>query len=176
MQKDEGQGGRVAGLHRGSSRHGLWQQVDRMAHLGVRQAESDLVGLQAVDVASFVLPHPYSSTFVVAHNYGLPTPLDRQCNSAPGNADPSHPEPAGMNNLHVASELDTPYRKCYDTAPFRDTAAYDESLYIRQYQNRGQNFMGCINAEADDPAHAGRSPFTAFDLNRRKIECGGEGN
>ncbi len=175
MEKDEGNGGRVAGLHRGHSTHGMWTQVNRMAHLGTRQAESDLVGLQAIDVASFVLPHPYSSTFVTAHNYGLPSPLDRRCNDGRGNSDPGHPYPSGMNNLDVFSEIDSPWRKCYDTMPFRDTAAYDESLSIRQYTNRGEHFMGCINAEADDPSHAGRSPFLAFDFNRRKVDCGGDG-
>lgn len=175
MQKDESVGGRVAGLHRGSSTHGLWMQVNRMAHFGTRQAETDLVGLQSIDVASFLLPHPYSSTFVVSHNYGLPNALDRGCTSSPGNADPSHPAPSGMNNLHVASELDTPYRKCYDTAPFRDTAAYDDALYVQQYVNRGDHFMGCLNPQADDPSHAGRSPWGRGDLNRRKVDCGGAG-
>jgi len=172
MEKDENAGGRVAGLHRGSSTHGMWMQVNRMAHLGARQAESDLVGLQAIDVASFILPHPYSSTFVTAHNYGLPNPLDRQCNSGRGTNDPSHPEPSGMNNLDVYSEIDTPFRKCYDTVPFRDTAGYAESLYIRQYSNRGSHFMGCINEQADDPTHGGPSPYLAYDLNRSKVDCG----
>ncbi len=175
MQKDEARGGRVAGLHRGDSTHALWLQVNRMAHLGVRQAETDLVGLKSIDVASFLLPHPYTSTFVVSHNYGLPNAIDRGCTSGRGNADPSHPEPSGMNNLWVASELDVPYRKCYDTVPFRDTSDYDESLSVQQYVNRGQHFMGCLNAQADDPSHAARSPWGRGDFNRRKIECGGQG-
>ncbi|MBK7858359.1 MAG: pilus assembly protein [Archangiaceae bacterium] len=163
--------GSVAGTHAsGRSVHGLWVQVDRMTHLRRRPEDTDLIGLKSINAASFVLPRPYNSTFVVSHNYGRPGEGDRGCEERPGNTDPAHPAPGGMNNLFTASELDHPWRKCYDTAPFRDQAAYAESMPVAQLKQRGPYFMGCQQPQADDAALADVSRLRG-DLNRRKVSC-----
>lgn len=163
--------GAMAGVHRsGQSVHGLWKQVDRMTHLGKRPEEKELIGLKSIDVASFALPKPYNSSFVVSHNYGLPGAGTRGCDAAPGEADPSHPALAGMNNLLEASKLDHQWRKCYDTAPFRDQSSYDDSMSIKQFKARGQWFMGCQLPQADDASFPDQTRLKK-DYNRRKVSC-----
>ena len=61
--------------------------------------------------------------------------------------------------------------------PFRDQTDYDSSdgsLQVRIFQARGTHFMGCPNAQADDPTNAGQSPLLRGDLSSRLVPCGGE--
>jgi hypothetical protein len=163
--------GAVAGVHpSGKSMHGLWLQVDRMTHLRARPEDTELLGLKSINAASFILPKPYHSTYVVSHNYGLPNGDGRGCDSRPGETDPAHPAPSGMNNLAQASELDHPWRKCYDTAPFRDQSKYDASMSVQQFKRRGSHFMGCIAPQADDASFPDSTRLRG-DLNRRKVPC-----
>jgi hypothetical protein len=112
---------------------------------------------------NFFGPDPFG-TFVVAHNYGL-TQNDRDCDGNPG-----HPAPDGLNNLDRSSTIDYRRHKCFDTAPFRDRASYQKSQYIGMFQARGAFFMGCKNAQADDPTIAGQ-PLAPGDKNTKKVLC-----
>jgi hypothetical protein len=165
-----------AGLHDGGSIHGMWLQVNRMTHLGMTQDMEAVRGLQyLMNVFRIFLPSPFTSSYVAAHNYGLDSGDPRQCASGPGNHDITHEAKDGMNNLDKDSVIDHPWRKCYDTAPFRDVAGYDmggdRSLYVKQYEERGPYFMGCKNAQADDPTFANNPPSSRGDRNTRKVDC-----
>ena len=102
---------------------------------------------------------------MVAHNYGLSKSNTRDCDQ-----DPGHPARDGMNNLEADSVLDWDRRKCYDTAPFRDQSEYADSQYIQMFEARGGYFMGCKNAQADDPTVAG-APNAPRDRNTKKVLC-----
>jgi hypothetical protein len=148
-----------------------------MSHLGLVQSTTLLPGVaQIIAGLELFVPDPFTSTFVTAHNYGLTSNDIRGCNRGRGDRNPSHPARDGMNNLDEASELDTPYRKCYDTAPFRDVAGYDaateQSLYVKQYLARGDHFMGCPNAQADDPSTVASRQNLNGDINTQVRPCG----
>jgi hypothetical protein len=137
--------GKVAGRHSDGSRGGFHTQVKRMTFLGLTDLLGNIPGFNALQR---FLPLPdYQGTFVVSHSY-RPTQQARNCNL------PLHDAKTGLNNLGPggADLLDAERMRCYDTAPFRDTHAYDESLYRRVFRARGPHFMGCQNAMADDPA------------------------
>lgn len=152
-----------AGVHVDGSRHGLHLQVDRMKFLGVGsyldQVELDRLGA----VARFLLPD-FQGPFVVSHNY-VPGESGRGCNKS------KHGAPMGLNNVNAYPGLDDPAQRCFDTAPFRDTQAYDQSLYRKMFMARGGHFMGCKNAQADAPLLPGLDPSTSDDKNERKIPC-----
>jgi hypothetical protein len=152
-----------AGVHDDGSRHGLHLQVDRMKFLGVGsyldQVELDRLGA----VARFLLPD-FQGPFVVSHNY-VPGERGRGCNKS------KHGAPMGLNNVNAYPGLDDPAQRCFDTAPFRDTQVYDQSLYRKMFMARGSNFMGCKHAQADAPHLPGLDPSAAHDQNERKIPC-----
>jgi hypothetical protein len=143
-----------AGQHReGHQPSGLYRQVRRMAFLGIRDRLEGLPAISSVlNLLRSVAPNPIG-TYVVSHNYA-PDPesaSSRECHL------PGYPEAAagGLNNLAKFSKLDSDRPKCFETAPFRDQASYDDSLYVQLFLARGGWFMGCKNAQADDPS-AGR--------------------
>lgn len=153
--------GRRAGAHRGGSDdmpHGLYKQVSRMVFLGVYDKLKENVGIlgQFDQFIRQVVP-AFLGTFVVSHNYG-PTPSgddeewSRDC-IGPQTGVEAYPANAegGLNNLDKFSQLDWPRPKCFDTAPFRDQP-YERSQYIKIFQARGDYFMGCKNAQSDDPS------------------------
>ena len=152
-----------AGVHDGGSDHGLYLQVDRMKFLGVGNY-LDKVGLDKLSsVANFIFPD-FLGPFVVAHNY-TPGESGRDCNKT------KHGAPMGLNNLNAYPGLDDPDQRCFDTAPFRDTQAYDNSLYRKVFMARGDNFMGCKRAQADMPNTPGMDPSTSKDKNEQKVTC-----
>jgi len=153
---------RRAGVHGDGSKHALSAQVERMTFLGVGNY-LDEVGLQRLsEVAPFFLPD-FQGPFVVAHNY---RPGDGGgCNKDKHGAHP------GLNNLSTYPGLDDDRQRCFDTAPFRDTQAYDDSLYRKVFMARGEHFMGCKNAQADMPHTSRLDSRTSQDKNQRKIPC-----
>jgi hypothetical protein len=153
---------RRAGVHDGGTQHGLFLQVDRMKFLGVGDY-MDKVGLDRLGkVANFVLPD-FMGPFVVSHNY-MP-------GNAQGCSKDKHGAYAGLNNLANYPGLDDDKQRCFDTVPFRDTQAYDSSLYRSIFRARGENFMGCKNAQADMPNTPKADPKTSKDKNKKKITC-----
>jgi hypothetical protein len=152
-----------AGVHDGGSEHGLRVQVDRMKFLGVGNY-LDKAGLERLaPVAHFIFPD-FLGPFVVAHNY-LPGEGSRGCNK------PKHGAAPGLNNLKAYPGLDDPAQRCFDTAPFRDTQAYDGSLYRKMFMARGDHFMGCKHAQADMPNLPGLDPSASTDKNQQKVTC-----
>lgn len=168
-----------SGVHRDGTEGGIRPVVTRMKFGGLGAlVESTSVLAKVKDITGRFLPDPFG-TYVVSHNYGLegaPSSLDRSCNT------PGHLSPAGMRNLDVDKGLDqrdgdnNDLLRCFDTAPFRDTQAYDASLYAKIFEARGQNFMGCQNAQADDPTYdssdpGGRPRSTSGDRNEQPVNC-----
>ncbi len=152
-----------AGVHDGGSKHGMHLQVDRMTFLGANNYLDD-VGLDRLgSVANFILPD-FTGPFVVAHNY-LPAESANNCNK------PGHGAQKGLNNLDAYPGLDDSNQRCFDTLPFRDTQAYEKSLYRQIFMARGEHFMGCKNAQADMPNTPAMDPSTARDKNEQKITC-----
>ncbi|MGZ3457090.1 MAG: TadE/TadG family type IV pilus assembly protein [Archangium sp.] len=152
-----------AGVRDDGAQHGLALQVDRMKFLGVGNY-LDGVGLDRLGaVAHFLLPD-FQGPFVVSHNY-VPGESARGCNKT------RHGAPMGLNNLNTYPGLDDPAQRCFDTAPFRDTQAYDSSLYRKMFLARGDHFMGCKNAQADMPNRPGLDPSMSKDKNEQRIPC-----
>jgi Flp pilus assembly protein TadG len=181
MTIDRGRGGPRAGVHNGGSPHGIYKQVKRMHHLKVLQSLGIIPGLNRVmnTLAFLGIPNPFDSAFAVAHNYGLvtnPPSAPRQdvwdCRYYGG-----HTAKDGLENLEADSKLDYKRNRCYDTAPFRDQADYGTSgsrgsEYAQMFNARGPYFMGCMQAEADDPgSDTVASSVTVGDKNTRKIGC-----
>lgn len=152
-----------AGVHGGGSRHGMALQVNRMTFLGVGNY-MDKVGLGALgEVANFVFPD-FLGPFVVANNYE-PAEEAQECNKQ------KHGAMKGLNNLNKYPGLDDPAQRCFDTAPFRDTQAYDDSLYRKIFMARGNSFMGCKNEQADMPNTPQPDPSIQGDKNEEKVSC-----
>lgn len=167
-----------AGMHNqddptAGGQHALHRQVHKMTHLG------DCDGIISLGAALFVLNvTPGLSglipkkciTAVVSHNYMRPAGYMGWRGSGDCGY-PSYPAEAmaGLNNLRNTSVLDAERVRCYDTAPFRDTWTYNQSGYLRMFQARGPNFMGCANAQADNPAES-TTVFTD-DENDTPIPC-----
>ncbi|MGQ0506419.1 MAG: hypothetical protein ACT4TC_13995 [Myxococcaceae bacterium] len=105
--------------------------------LGQRPGDEWLRGLSVP--LSFQLAKP-NDVYVVSNNYGLEG--DRGC----GND--QHTAKSGLNNL--ASTLDSTALRCFDTAPFRDTHDYADSLYKQMFDARGAFFMGCPRPMVED--------------------------
>ncbi|EPX59625.1 pilus biogenesis protein, TadE family [Cystobacter fuscus DSM 2262] len=153
-----------AGVHSGGeSQHGMAAQVDRMTFLGVGNY-ADKVGLDALgSIANFVFPD-FFGPFVVAHNYE-PSAEGNECNK------PGHGASVGLNNLNKYPGLDDDAQRCFDTAPFRDTQKYDDSLYRKVFMARGNSFMGCKNEQADMPNTPAPDPSVQKDKNKKKVSC-----
>jgi len=138
-------------------------QVDRMTFLGVGNY-MDKVGLGGLGgIANFVFPD-FFGPFVVANNYE-PSAEGNNCNK------PGHGASKGLNNLNAYPGLDDDAQRCFDTAPFRDTQAYDDSLYRKVFMARGGSFMGCKNEQADMPNTPQPDPSVQKDKNKKKVSC-----
>ena len=122
-----------------------------MTFLGAPERLRGLPGAStALRLLGRAAPDP-TGTFVVSHNYGseLGNETAAECRYLE-----RYPERAraGLNNLATASLVDHERPACFDTAPFRDQAKYEDSLYVRLFEARGSWFMGCKHSGADDPA------------------------
>jgi len=139
-----------AGAHTsGDLPTGLYRQVDRMKFLGLAHALDDVPGVGGALGFFHDLGLPaFAGTFVVAHNYAGREP-DRGCFANP--LQTPNPSPGGLNNVARGALLDWSLPRCFDTAPFRDVNNYADSRYVQLFRARGPNFMGCPNAQADDP-------------------------
>lgn len=149
--------------------HGLYMQVDRMVFLGLAKALDDLGIGDIIDKVAKIVPN-FLGTFVVSRNYSLGSQR-AECNGLVGYED----QPTG--GLHVMHKddfelLDHERPDCFDTAPFRDEMTYGNSNYIKVYKARGEFYMGCKRAMADDPsAPPGNQEATADDEQDDKIAC-----
>jgi len=155
-----------AGMHTaGTDPHGIYLQVTRMKFLGILNSLNAMpgVGTAMKFFQNFGAP-ALTGTFVVAHNYQGDVP-NRDCSDG---ASPN-PSPDGLNNLDQDSVLDWNLPRCFDTAPFRDVNAYANSLYVQMFQARGPFFMGCPNAQADDPTSS--APPNQGDSSRDQTPC-----
>lgn len=140
-----------------------WRQVDRLTLLG---AKSLIGGVAETlrDVGTFLpVANPFG-TYLISHGYSSARVDGRaqgdsieHCNVDPGRGGGT----SGMHNLATKKGghpkllggvlfPDTSMR-CFDTAPFRDRHAYDKSPHRAAFLARGPWFMGCRNAQADDP-------------------------
>ncbi len=177
VQHQTGAGGPRSGVHRGGSDQGLYTQVRRMRLLGAPEKLAVIPGFDRIRVLiGSVIPDPVGATYVVSHNYfaaGNSNIRNRGCTH-----DPLHGAPWGMNNLDTDSNNDGPgldyeRRKCFDTAPFRDTSEYKDSQYREIYQARGPYFMGCKKAQADNPSESGPPDHSGKDKHNKKYNCEG---
>lgn len=127
-------GGR-AGNHPGSSHpSGLYLQVRRMQQ--ALRAQEKLWSAEEL-LPSFLRGRWPSAwgTFVVSHNYG---PLrGPACEGIPGypNGRAGADARGGLSNLGPWLEGNGP--SCFDSAPFRDTQKYRDSLYGQMFDARG---------------------------------------
>lgn len=174
--------GRRAGNHRDGSGelapHGLWLQVDRMVFLGVRAKLEENLGIIG-RLRQFLqqFAPAFLGTFVVSHNYtvnpsGSEEQWARDC-IGPNTGIRSYPEEAhgGLNNLDKFSQLDKDRPKCFDTAPFRDVPYNSPPQYMQIFQARGDFFMGCKNAQAEDPSAPTSAASTKGDKNTNVVNC-----
>jgi hypothetical protein len=146
-----------------------------MSLLGAPEKLGNIPGFnQVIGLVGNFIPNPISSTYVVSHNYfaaGEKGITDRGCTN-----DQKHGAHWGENNLGTDTNNDGPgidykRRKCFDTAPFRDTSDYDRSQYRALYRARGPFFMGCQNPQADNPAVAGAPEYSGKDKHNKKATC-----
>lgn len=156
----------TAGDHNDGSKGGMWSQVDQMTYLGLKNAAQSKIGGLA-DVAKYFPIPQFWETFVVSHNYGLEDRPERQPGGGPHGQHLCNVETrraGGYNGLHnmatdkgshprllKGGSYDDYRMRCFDTAPFRDQAAHEKSLYRDVFMARGEWFMGCQNQMADDP-------------------------
>lgn len=177
VQHQHGPGGPRAGVHRGGSDQGIYTQVSRMSLLGAPNKLGNIPGFSTImGLIGDFIPNPITATYVVSHNYfeaGNNNIDTRGCDN-----DPGHGAPWGMNNLEDGNGSDGPgldvdRRKCYDTAPFRDTSRYGESQYREIFRARGAFFMGCKKAQADNPAESGVPEHSSKDKHNKKYSCEG---
>lgn len=179
-----------AGRHSGNGGRGpgedslLYRQVSRMKFLGLAD-ESPLspLNLRGWPLVSVFIRFPtpaFRGTFVVSHGYrdNVASAQTRGCDGV--SHDVKHPAFSGLNNLDPARNDAAQYGpgaeplhlgaqgelRCFDTTPFRDTQSYDGtsredgSLFIQIFKHRGNHFMGCKNAMADDVSRSGSSNLT----------------
>lgn len=126
----------------------FYAQVQRMTLFGLKDRLTQLPGIstafQLVGGAGF----DPTMTYLASRNYRPPanSAEDRDCDYLR-----EYPETArhGMSNLRKAGPMDSDRPSCFDTAPFRDQARYQDSLYIKLFESRGPWFMGCKRAQAD---------------------------
>ena len=162
----QGRAGRHGGTNGQGDNSGLYTEVSRIVFLGLKSKFTQIPGLQQFEAfLGFFLPDP-TGTFVVSHNYfpnGDPNATTTDC----GNT--LHPALSGVNNLNDYPGLDYVRPRCFDTAPFHDTAAYSDSLYIQMFKGRGNNFMGCKFPQADDPTF--KTDSNGTDNSTGKTNC-----
>ena len=143
------------------------KQISRMTFFGLGDAFNVLPGLSTVaGLVGRAMPDP-TATYLVSRNYGPRRANEsRECDYLQ-----NYPEAAkgGINNLARGRNLDHDRPACFDTAPFRDQASYQDSLYVRLFQARGPFFMGCKRAQADDPAS---DRDTSGGDQAPKVDCG----
>lgn len=145
---------RSTGKHDGwidDEQHGMHMQVDRMAFMGLKQLIEGVLGGLG-DTLQRLLPVNPLATYLVSHNYMKGTrPETRNCGL--GRHQGAENGESGLVNQEAdpSNILDQGPQRCFDTSPFRDTHAYDQSHYRNIFQARGEWFMGCRNAMADDP-------------------------
>jgi len=94
------------------------------------------------------LPKP-DDLYLVSKNYGPLQSGERPCAQWPG-----YPAAARHGQMNLGNGVDAESERCFDTAPFRDTHAYEESLYAQMFLARGPHFMGCASPEEEDPTRA----------------------
>lgn len=166
-----------AGNHRaGAKPAGMYLQTQRVAHLGINQLLGKLGPLKTLSSGLKFLPLPtlISSpmpTYVVSHNYEEEA-KDQGCDN--GNLNYT-----GIANLARKGDdkgpgLDEEDKlRCFDTAPFRDTHEWDQSMYREMFKARGDNFMGCKQEQADDPTVRIKdlSKSSKGDKNKSKVAC-----
>jgi len=170
--------GNRAGVHANDDaaaggQHGLHRQVQKMTYLGDCE---DLMNLGIAITAISLVPGLGNLipnrcvTAVVSHNYMRPASYMGWRGSSDCGY-PSYPSDAmaGLNNLGRTSVIDAQKVRCYDTAPFRDTWEYGHSAYLKMFRARGDNFMGCENAQADNPAEA--KTLYSDDENLMPVAC-----
>ncbi|WP_425334809.1 TadE/TadG family type IV pilus assembly protein [Myxococcus stipitatus] len=158
---------RRAGNHRsGSDPHGLYLQVKRMTFLGIPPDGESGIGSVLGFLGNF-LPN-FLGTFVVSRNYGISPAQKSKCNGL------EKYEELPSSGLHtMRSLLDHERPDCFDTAPFRDEMTYENSNYIKVFKARGEFFMGCKRAMADDPSDPdAQQEATNKDEQDNKIRCG----
>jgi hypothetical protein len=167
----QGKAGRHGDKKGGGDDSGLWTEVNRMVFLGLKNKFEQVPGVQSLgNVLGFFLP-AFVGTFVVDHSY-VPSTDNGDCSR------PTHPAIKGTNNLDDTHNgypgLDFDKERCYDTAPFQDTAGLGSNSssvgeYIQIFNARGDNFMGCKNSQADDPNFQ-QDPETS-DQSNPKTNC-----
>jgi hypothetical protein len=149
--------------------HGLYKQVDRMVFLGLTDA-LDRLGIGGIlSKVALVVPN-FMGTFVISRNYSL----ESQRGDCTGLAGYEDQPTGGLHAMHKDDFelLDHDRPNCFDTAPFRDEMTYANSNYIKVYKARGEFFMGCKRAMADDPsAPPGDQDATQNDEQDQKIAC-----
>lgn len=174
MDKDMGNKKIAGGHNEDGSEHPLRNQVSKMVFGG---AADWLVSSPIGQVYSFfsqwgLLPE-FLGTYVVSYNFdhNSPTDPDNGCTGSDTSGNNNVGGISGYIDLNQASELDEPELRCFNTAPFRDTTAFQngESLYREMFNARGEWFMGCKNAQADDPTVA-TDPNATDKAN--KVACG----
>lgn len=182
MGKDQGNGAgeRAGGRDEDGKPHSLKRQVAQMTFAGLAGAVAGPFQ-RIIQVASAILPIPNPfGTYVVSYNFNPSAEQNiidngndqKGCTVADNPGNTASGGTAGYINLQEAVGLDHPTLRCFNTAPFRDTFAYNggQSLYREMFNARGEYFMGCKNAQADDPT-------TDADPNRQdrqtqKVPCG----
>jgi hypothetical protein len=145
----------------------FFKQVSRMTFFGVRDRFGSVPGLSEVgSLVGRALADP-TATHLISLNYRPRRPDEvRECNYLQ-----EYPLEArgGLNHLARSGSLDHERPACFDTAPFRDQARYEDSLYLRIFAARGAFFMGCKRAQADDPAS---DRDTSNGDESPKVDCG----
>lgn len=128
----------------------FFKQVSRMTFFGVRDRFAAAPGLSELGrLVGRALDDP-TATHLISLNYRPRRPDEaRECDYLQ-----EYPIEGrgGLNNLARPGRLDHERPACFDTAPFRDQARYEDSLYLRIFAARGPFFMGCKRAQADNPA------------------------
>ncbi|AEI68127.1 pilus biogenesis protein [Corallococcus macrosporus] len=164
---------RRAGQHTAGSLsqpHGLYRQVDRMVFLGFASTLDSLGIGRILDVVAKVVPN-FLGTFVVSRNYGVGDSQKGDCN---GLAQYDARASSGLHVMHKRSFELTDHDRpdCFDTAPFRDEMTYGDSNYIKVFNARGEFYMGCKRAMADDPSDPESRPeSTRNDEQDQKVPC-----
>ena len=143
------------------------KQLSRMTFFGLGDAFNVVPGLSTVAaLVGRAMPDP-TATYLVSLNYGPRRASEaRECEYLQNYPDAAK---GGLNNLAHGRNLDHDRAACFDTAPFRDQASYQGSLYVRLFEARGLFFMGCKRAQADDPAS---DRDTSSDDEAPKVDCG----
>jgi hypothetical protein len=162
----QGRAGRHGDKDGSGENSGLYTEVNRMTYFGLKNALNNIPGIGGVvDKIGFFIP-ALMGTFVVSHNY-KPGKASK-CNNW------QHPAEPGEQNFDDYPGVDVDDLRCFDTSPFRDTAAYtpggtNDSLYEKMFLARGPNFMGCKNPQADDPTFQSDPENT--DKDKDKTNC-----